>query len=154
MIGRRNTPSRIAVIGSALVAMILLTVVPVRAADEPVPGEHQVVYMASVDPAAVGCRVFYVVSTCQFAPDGHFYIRPVGTTFTFSIDDVGTQDGGAVSVYLSGDGVNFLGCIPVRTTRTFTKQSAGGYVYIIVRGAPLGLPCPGTAGVVTFTGVE
>lgn len=92
---------------------------------------------------------------CGVEPDGAFWVSPLGTSFTFNIDDVGTQDGGEVSVYLNdGDGIYFRGCIPVRTTRTFTTRSAGGSVFVVILGAPFGLPCPATAGVVTVTGVE
>lgn len=144
--------SRTAVVGGALIAMTLLTVAPGRAAIESGPGEARITYIASVEGSWVGCCD---TPAGRVAPTGIFHVYPLGRSFTFSIDDFGTLDGARVAVYVSGNGLYFNGCMPVRTTTTFTGHSAGGDILVALGATRLAedFPCPATAGVVTVTGV-
>lgn len=119
------------------------------AADEPTPAQAHVAYVASAAPTYVGC---FDSPACGVEPDGSFYVTPTGRSFTLSIDDIGTPDGGQVWVSVSGNGVDFAGCLPVRTSTTFTGHGAGAYAVVTLRA--VGVPCPATAGVVIVSGAE
>lgn len=91
---------------------------------------------------------------------GYFFVTPSGTSFTLNVDDFGTVDGleVAVSVHTS-DGFLFIGCLPVRSTRTITGATAGQPATVWIENlGPRSFPgsCSGmaTAGVATVTGVN
>jgi len=94
------------------------------------------------------------------APLGYFFVRPVGTSFTLNVDDQGTLDGLEVAVSAhTSDGFLFVGCLPVRTTRTITGARPGAEVVIWIENlGPRSFPgaCSGmaTAGIATVTGVQ
>ena len=142
-------PKRTAIMGPVLAALMLLTAVPGRASADHVPGEAHTAYVAAVDAGYVGC---IGIAGCPVEPDGSFYVHPTGTSFTLNVDDFGTEDGSAVWVRVLGNGLDFGGCIPVRTPRTFTGQVDGEHVHVEIRATFV--PCPATAGSVTVSGVH
>lgn len=118
----------------------------------PSQGETRIAYVADIEGSGVGCAPCYTPAG-GVAPLGKFQIYPQGRTFTVNIDDVGTQDGAGVWVGLGGNGVDFRGCLRVRTTRTFTGQTAGEAIWVVLHATRAVEDCPATAGVMTFTGV-
>jgi len=98
------------------------------------------------------------------APLGYFFVRPVGTSFTLNVDDLGTVDG--FDVYVHAHMLRtgrprvtlFDGCLPVRTMRTITGATPGAEVVIWIENlGPRSFPgaCSGmaSAGIATVTGV-
>jgi hypothetical protein len=146
--------SRKPVAGGALIVMMLLGVAPGRAAAD--PGEDRITYVAS-DGTTWSTLSNRDTPAGRVAAAGTFTVYPRGKTFTLHIDDFGTEDGDRVRVSVSGNGLDFHGCLPVRTTRTFTGVTAGEDVHVTLMAVralvPVPYDCPATAGVVTVTGV-
>ena len=149
-----RSPRAVAFVG-LVIAAALLDVAPRASADVAASSgnvdQYHYIVESGVGPGTSENLAPPRTPVGHVAPLGFFWVYPVGTSFTFSIDDFGSTEGSKVRVWM---GNFFDGCMRVRSRTTIRGASPGVGVLVQIGYTGSDHPCFATAGIVTVTGVR